>query len=238
MGDLPQTDANHGSWIIIIDALDECEQPGHLSQVLALLSKLGTVNAVCLRVLITSRSTSAVVAALNSVRYRSLDLEAEHRNETRSDVANFLKQKFAVIKHQWEILENWPDPAQLDRLIHLSTTPSPLLIYTTTLYRFIDNPDKRGNPVDQLKLWLRQCDSNTPQLNQVYLPILHYVLFGSYNVHEKPKPLAENLRMELFDVLGAVILAATPLLYKPIAALLGIPSRRVYKPRLRVGIRG
>ncbi|TLD22979.1 hypothetical protein PspLS_07041 [Pyricularia sp. CBS 133598] len=225
--DLPPTDASHGSRIIIIDALDECEQPGHLSQVLALLSKLGTVNAVCLRVLITSRSTSAVVVALNSVRYRNLDLEAEHRDETRSDVANFLKQKFSVIKHKWDILENWPDPAQLDRLIHLATTPSPLFIYAATLYRFIDDPDKREDPVDQLEVWLRQCDSNTPQLDQVYLPILHYVWFGSYNVHEKPKPLAENLRMELFDILGAVTLVATPLSYKAIAALLGIPSRRV-----------
>ncbi|QBZ53299.1 hypothetical protein PoMZ_08974, partial [Pyricularia oryzae] len=212
--DLPPTDANHGSRIVVIDALDECEQPEHLPLVLSLLSKLGTVNAVCLRVLITSRFTSAVVAALDGVRYRSLDLKAEHRDETRSD-------------HKWEILENWPNPAQLDRLIHLSTAPSPLFIYAATLYRFIDDPDKRENPVDQLELWLRQCDSNTPQLDQVYLPILHYVLFGSCNVHEKPKPLAENLRMELFDVLGAIILAATPLSYKAIAALLGMPSRRV-----------
>lgn len=38
--DLPRTDASHGSWVITIDALDECEQPEHLPLVPSLLSKL------------------------------------------------------------------------------------------------------------------------------------------------------------------------------------------------------
>ncbi|CAI0650516.1 unnamed protein product, partial [Colletotrichum noveboracense] len=218
--------------VIIIDALDECERPEHLRQILALLSKLGTFTTVCLRVLVTSRSNSAVMTALEGVCHRNLDLNAEHRDETRTDVATFLKQRFADIKTRWEILEIWPDQGQLDRLIFLSTTPSPLFIYAATLCRFIDDPDERDDPVDQLDLWLHQCDSNTPQLDQIYLPILHYVLFGSYNTEEKPKPLAENLRMELFDVLGAVVLTATPLSNKAIAALLRIPTRRVIS-RLR-----
>ncbi|KAF4417131.1 Vegetative incompatibility protein HET-E-1 [Colletotrichum fructicola] len=213
--------------VIIIDALDECERPDHLRQVLALLSKLGAVNTVSLRVLVTSRSTSAVMAAFDGVRYRNSDLETEHRDETRNDVATFLKRRFASIKNRWEIKETWPDQRQLDRLIYLSTTPTPLFIYAATLCRFIDDPDEQEDPVDQLDLWLNQSNSNTPQLDQIYLPILHYVLFGSYNTQEKPKPLAENLRMELFDVLGAVVLVATPLSKKTIAALLGIPNRRV-----------
>ncbi|KAF4921083.1 Vegetative incompatibility protein HET-E-1 [Colletotrichum fructicola] len=213
--------------VIIIDALDECERPEHLRQILALLSKFGTFTTVCLRVLVTSRSTSAVTTALDGVCHRNLNLEAEHRDEAQTDIATFLKQRFADIRNRWKIDETWPDHRQIDRLIHLSTTPSPLFIYAATLCRFIDDADEQEHPIDQLALWLRQSSSNTPQLDQIYLPILHYVLFGSYNTQEKPKPLAEDLRMELFDVLGAVVLVATPLSSKAIAALLGIPTHRV-----------
>ncbi|KAE9568203.1 hypothetical protein CGMCC3_g15668 [Colletotrichum fructicola] len=213
--------------VIIIDALDECERPGHLRQVLNLLAKLGTVSTVRLRVLVTSRSTLHIADAFRGICPQSLDLETEHQVETRTDVAIFIKQRFASIKVRWEIQETWPDEIQLDRLVHLSTTPSPLFIYAATLCRFIDDPDKREDPVDQLDLWFHQSDSDTPQLDQIYRPILHYVLFGSYNTDEKPKPLAEDRRTELFHLLGALVLVASPLPSKAIAALLGIPMRRV-----------
>ncbi|KAK1997162.1 WD40 repeat-like protein [Colletotrichum falcatum] len=209
---LPHTHASRAS-IVIIDALDECERPGHLKQVLALLSELAAVITARLRVLVTSRPTSAVVAALNGVRHRNLDLESEHRSDTQTDVATFLKQRFASIKNRREILETWPTQAQLDRLIHLSTTPSPLFIYAATLCRFIDDPDERDDPLDH-----------------IYLPILHHVLFGSYNTNERPRPLQENTRAELFDVLGAVVLAVTPLSYNAIAGLLGISAHKVTSP--------
>ncbi|KAK2728901.1 g-protein beta wd-40 repeats containing [Colletotrichum kahawae] len=225
--DLSLAGTNRLRGLIVIDALDECERPDHLRQVIDLLSKLGTINTACLRMLVISRSTSAVIAALDGVCHRNLDLDAEHRDETRTDIATFLKQRFISIKNRWEIHETWPDQRQLDRLIHLSITPSPLFIYAATLCRFIDDPDEQEDPMDQLDLWLHQSNRNTPQLDQIYLPILHYVLFGSYNTQKKPKPLAENLRMELFNVLGAVVLGATPLSNKAIAALLGIPTRRV-----------
>ncbi|KAK2754610.1 vegetative incompatibility protein het-e-1 [Colletotrichum kahawae] len=213
--------------VIIIDALDECERPGHLGQVLNLLTKLGTVNTVRLRVLVTSRSTPHIADAFRGICPRSLDLETEHQVETRTDVATFLKHRFASIKARWEIQENWPDERQLNRLIQLSTTPSPLFIYAATLCRFIDDPDKREDPVDQLDLWFHQSDSGTPQLDQIYRPILHYILFGSYNTNEKPKPLAARRQTELFHLLGAVVLLASPLPSKAIAALLGIPIRRI-----------
>ncbi|KAH8744548.1 hypothetical protein F5883DRAFT_476236, partial [Diaporthe sp. PMI_573] len=225
MTGLPSTDTRQLPRVIVIDALDECERPEHLSQVLALASKLCTVNTVCLRVLLTSRATPDIVDARREICYRNLDLTEERREETRTDIATFLNQRFTSIRMKWDIREAWPEHGQLTRLIDLSTTPSPLFIYAATLCRFID--EEREDPIEQLDLWLQQCDSNTPQLDQIYQPILHYVLFGSYNTLEKPKPLAENHRAEFFDVLGAVVLVATPLSCQAIASLLSIPTRRV-----------
>ncbi|KAF6794556.1 g-protein beta wd-40 repeats containing [Colletotrichum musicola] len=225
LGDLPPVDASPLTRLIIIDALDECERPEHFRQILALLSKLCNITTVRLRVLFTSRSTPTINSAFDVVRHRSLDLYKEHRDETRTDIATFLKHEFAKIRTDWSITETWPACDQLSRVISLSTTPSPLFIYAGTLCRFIDDRDGREDPTEQLDLWLEQCDSNAPQLDQIYLPILHFVLFGSYNIHEKPKPLAHKNRVELFEVLGAVVLAATPLSAQSIASLLDIPER-------------
>ncbi|KAH8752748.1 hypothetical protein F5883DRAFT_353793, partial [Diaporthe sp. PMI_573] len=227
MVDLDSTDESQLPRLIVIDALDECERPEHLPQVLALLSKLCTSTTVCLRVLLTSRPTPAIIDSFRDVCHRDLDLVKEHQDETRTDIATFLKQRFANIRTKWDIQEAWPEHQQLTRLISLSTTPSPLFIYAATLCRFIDDPDVREDPTDQLDLWLLQCDSNAPQLDQIYLPILHYVLFGSYNMLEKPKPLGESHRAELLHILGAVVLVANPLSCHAIASLLSIPTRRV-----------
>ncbi|KAF6789677.1 vegetative incompatibility protein het-e-1 [Colletotrichum sojae] len=217
LGDLSPIDTSPLTRLIIIDALDECERPEHFRQILALLSKLCNITTVRLRVLVTSRSTPTISGALDIVRHRSLDLYEEHRDETRTDIATFLKHEFAKIRTNWSITETWPACDQLSRVISLSTTPSPLFIYAATLCRFIDDRDGREDPIEQLDLWLEQCDSNAPQLDQIYLPILHFVLFGSYNIN----------RVELFEVLGAVVLAATPLSAQSIASLLDIPVRRV-----------
>ncbi|KAK2020450.1 hypothetical protein LX32DRAFT_327055, partial [Colletotrichum zoysiae] len=228
--DLPPIDAGQPPKVIIIDALDECERPEHLSRMLALLGKLHHIETVRLRVLITSRATPAITRAFSSVRHRYLNLEHEYQDETKSDIAKFLGHEFASIRQRWGIAEPWPDHGQLHRFISLSTTPSPLFIYAATLCRFIDNPDDpdgREYPKDQLDDWLQQCDSNAPQLDQVYMPILHYLLFGSYNTCEKPKPLTGDRRAELFAVLGTVVLAATPLSSREIASLLRIDSDRV-----------
>ncbi|KAF6802795.1 vegetative incompatibility protein het-e-1, partial [Colletotrichum musicola] len=233
LGDLSPIDTSPLTRLIIIDALDECERPEHFRQILALLSKLCNITTVRLRVLFTSRSTPTINGAFDIVRHRSLDLYEEYRDETRTDIATFLKHEFAKIRTSWSITETWPACDQLSRVISLSTTPSPLFIYAATLCRFIDDRDGREDPIEQLDLWLEQCNSNAPQLDQIYLPILHFVLFGSYNIHEKPKPLAHKNRVELFEVLGAVVLAATPLSAQSIASLLDIPCIQ----RMRAGLK-
>jgi hypothetical protein len=123
------------------------------------------------------------------------------------------------------IQEAWPEYGQPTRLIDLSTTPLPLFVYVATLCCFID--EEREDLIERLDVWLHQCNSNAPQLDQIYQPILHYVLSGSYNTLKKPKLLAENHWSEFSTILGAVILVTTPLSCRAIAPLLSIPKHRV-----------
>ena len=180
-----------------------------------------------LRIFVTSRSTPDVIDAFKDVQHQYLNLHKEHRDETATDLVTFLKQRFADIRQKWGITDPWPEPKQLSRLVTLSTTPSPLFIYAATLCRFVSDQARRKDPVKQLRIWLQQCDSNAPQLDQIYRPILHYALFGTYDKSRTSEPLDEEERKELFDILGTVVLGAIPLSCQAISSLLSVPEYRV-----------
>jgi hypothetical protein len=214
--------------VLVVDALDECEQYGHISRILSLLSQLQGLVTVRLRVFLTSRSADPVVVAFEDLKgkdavYRSVPIHEEFYEETKADISDFLKTRFATIKAKRKITKDpWPDPEDLDHLVNLATNPSPLFIYAATLCRFVYDEEGREKSTDQLKLWLEQCDSNVPQLNQTYMPILHQLVFGSYKEGENPKPLSSKSQSQLLQILGSIILLATPLPARGLAALLDI----------------
>jgi hypothetical protein len=128
--------------VIIIDALDECERPEHLSQVIALLSKLCTINTVRLRVFLTSRSDARIVNAftpfLERKNARCLELHRDFPEDSKADIQTFLKARFKDIRTKRKVLHNpWPAVEDLDRLVSLATSPEPLFIYAATLCRFV-----------------------------------------------------------------------------------------------------
>jgi len=214
--------------VIVVDALDECECQDDVPVVLSLLSQLQEQKTVRLRVFFTSRSTYPIVGvfedlANNRTSYRCLALDKEYRNETKDDISAFLKFTFATIKAKAKVAKDpWPEPRELDRLINLATTPSPLFIYAATLCRFVDDKKGRRRPLKQLELWLKQCDSNTSQLDQIYVPILRQVFLGSEEEGKNAEALGSEDQLQLMQVLGSLTLLTSPLPARGLAALLGM----------------
>ena len=212
--------------VIVIDALDECEQDNHISRLLSLFSQLQELNTVCLRVFLTSRSANPIVDAFGDLRnngatYCSLALHEEFYDETKADISSFLKAQFATIKAKRKITKDpWPDPKDLVRLVTLASQPSPLFIYAATLCRFVGDETGRKRPTKQLELWLKECDNNASQLNQIYVPILRQVLLGTDKEGEKVDALSSEDRSQILQILGSIILLATPLPARGLAALL------------------
>jgi hypothetical protein len=221
--------------IIVIDALDECEQPGHISQILSLFSQLRKVNSVRLRMFLTSRSDPRIVEAFGDLEekqtaYCCLSLLGKNfTNETRTDISAFLEDRFKTIKRRRKVPEEpWPKREDLDRLITLATNPSPLFIYADTLCRFVDKKIGGKNPVNLLKFWLDKSDSNASnftkdyasQINQIYKPILQ-ILFGTDQVGNS-HALDSDDKEKLLHFLGSIILLATPLPAKGLATLIGM----------------
>ncbi|KAF4636457.1 hypothetical protein G7Y89_g1629 [Cudoniella acicularis] len=214
--------------IIVIDALDECECYNDVPLICRLLSQLQELSTVRLRVFLTSRSANPIVDAFEDLRnngaaYRSLSLYEEFYEETKTDISAFLKARFTTIKAKRKITTDpWPDPENLVRLVTLASQPSPLFIYAATLCRFVDDETGRKRPTRQLELWLKESDSNASQLNQIYVPILRQVLLGTDKEGEEADTLNSEDRSQLLQILGSIILLATPLPARGLAALLDI----------------
>ncbi|KAF9873982.1 g-protein beta wd-40 repeats containing [Colletotrichum karsti] len=177
LGALPPVSTSQGSKVIIIDALDECERPEHYSRVLGLLSRLCDITTVNLRILITSRSSPKIIDAIEplviSKVVLSLELHREFPEDTKDDIRTFLEARFADIKKKRTVQQTpWPVADDLDRLVKLATNPEPLFIYAATLCRFIYDEQRPRNPKTQLKLWLKQCEENKSQLDQIYDTVL------------------------------------------------------------------
>ncbi len=73
-----------------------------------------------------------------------------------------------------------------------------------------------------MELWLKECASNASQLNQIYLPILRQVLLGTDKEGEDFDALDSEDRLQLLQILGSIILLATPLPARALVALLNI----------------
>lgn len=214
--------------VIVIDALDECEGSRDIRVICNLLSQLQELRTVRLRVFLTSRSAYPIVGAFRSLQSKhSLSLLEDFSEETKADISTFLIERFATIKTDNEITEDpWPDPTDLDCLITLATNPSPLFIYTATLCRFVDDGTGKKNPVKRLERWLKDCDSNASQLNQIYVPILQD-LFGIVENGKFSNSLDSEEKSQLLQILGSIILLPTPLPAPALAALLDMDESSV-----------
>ncbi|KAL6790047.1 WD40-repeat-containing domain protein [Trichoderma sp. SZMC 28012] len=201
--------------LVILDALDECENEDHLSRIITLLLQLQTLP-IRLRVLLTSRSSPEIRDAFTDLQkdrdFCNIELlDGRFSAETKSDIQTFLENNFADIRKKRRVQQNpWPTQEELDRLVELATTPEPLFIYAATLCRFVHGERRPKNPKDQLRIWLKQCDDRQSQLHQIYEPILNQVFSGL-------EPAEFDRRLEF---LGSLVLLVDPMPAASLAALL------------------
>jgi hypothetical protein len=214
--------------IIVIDALDECEEEINVPKICEYLCRLQTLTTVRLRVLITSRDDYSMVNAFKrleklNIKYQSLSLDRDFLDETKSDIRTFLDDEFASIRSNFSVEEDpWPDSQTLQKIVNLATSPSPLFIYAATLCRFLDDPTGRSDPVDSLETWFE--DSKASQLDQTYMPILRRLLIGS---EKDPRPLRKPDLQQLQLVLAAIIFLKNPLPASGLGGLLDLKPHSI-----------
>ncbi|TFK31931.1 hypothetical protein BDQ12DRAFT_671495, partial [Crucibulum laeve] len=205
--------------IIIIDALDECDDKELMSQ---FIEALYTICKACnvqlpFRLFLTSRVEQHIQEKFNRlikqlvVKYLSLeyfDATEDIELYLKSELSSLHERKYIVMRH---IPRPWPSEEQLERL---SGNAAGSFIIASTLVKFIET--EKDHPDDNLKEALDMTDGLDPVYHQVI----------SKAVQEN-KTL-QNKELHILDrVLAVIGLAKEPLSVTTISVLLERKSYQI-----------
>jgi len=205
------------STVIVIDALDECEDEEPASAILSILGRLAS-EIPKVKFFLTGRPEPSISKGFHLPLLANITdifvLHGVEPDQVNSDIKLFFKHSFSELLPLWPEINNWPTGEQLDELCKRAAG---LFVYAAATVKFISNNKK--NPGEQLDLILQTqnigaCEGKA--LDSLYTSILCEV-FGD-DLRDDPK---------IRTVLGAVILAANPISPSAIAKLLGFNARSV-----------
>lgn len=200
--------------IIVIDALDECEQKDDIRIILQLLPQVQKCRSLRLRIFLTSRPELPIRLGLEqNDDHQDLVLHELPIPVIEHDIRLFLEYKFSMIKKSRKISGDWPGENTFNALVRMAV---PLFIFAATICRFIE---EGRHPESRLpKLLEFQAVTSTSQMGKLYLPILSQLLTGNDDE-------SQEILKEFKDIVGAIIILATPLSVKSLGQLLYLPER-------------
>jgi len=205
--------------VIVIDALDECNDPRTIQDIIVLLANTLRQHRSLFRVIVTSRPEIHIQSQFRDPQVDSLTRHlALHNFDADGDIRIFLALRFKEIyKDHGDVMHNTPHPWPSDRdLEQLVRESSGLFIFAATIINFIDS--RYDLPHDRLKVALQ---GNNPSrfgssphagLDELYRQVLSTTTL-----------YVDRLRL----VLGTIILLFDPLSVESIGLLLHIGSEYV-----------
>jgi len=206
------------STVIVIDALDECEDEEPASTILYVLGQWAPAIPK-VKFFITGRPEPCIskgfrLPLLANITDRFVLHEVEP-NQVNHDIQLFFKHSFLELSLLWPGLDDWPTKEQLDELCKRATG---LFVYAAAAVKFISN--NQWNPKKQLEILLDSLETGAYEwgtLDSLYSSILQQAFS-----RRKPEDYAT-----VRSTLSAVILAANPLSPSTIAELLGFNAEDV-----------
>ena len=224
--DLNET-SKRSPFVIVIDALDECENDDDVRLILHLLSEAKSVDTIRLRIFITSRPETPIRLGFKEIKGTHQDFVLHQVQETtiRHDIKIFLNYELAKITRNTSVYSKWPGEDKIDRLYQRANG---LFIYAATACRFIADPD--WDPNESLSMILEhdyvgQSQAISRDLDAIYTTILQHSI----------KPGARDRRRltnEFCQVVGSIVVLYKTLPAEILARLLGLPLQTI-NARLR-----
>lgn len=200
--------------IIVIDALDECQDEKNIQTIIKRLPELQhTASAVELRFCVTSRPESYILSGFNAIQdgHTPALLHKISGPTIEHDIAAFFQHKLPMIRKARGLDDEWPGETKIQILIRMAI---PLFIYAATMCRAFE--DEAWAPTASLEGFLNHQDEQSSQLSGTYLPVLDRILLGQGNRQKR------QLVEEFQNIVGAVVILEDPLPIVPLAELLDV----------------
>ncbi|KAF2806347.1 HET-domain-containing protein [Mytilinidion resinicola] len=204
--------------VVVLDALDECEQEQDIRTILQLLARTKAIRPVPLRIVVTSRPELYIRLGFKEMpngTYQDLVLHEVPRTTIKHDIRLFLEHELGTIRKARMLSSDWPATHQIQALVELAV---PLFIYAATVCRYIGS--KGGNPEGYLRKVLEYRKSTFSQLDRTYLPALDQLL-------DEQEDEKEEWLHAFRELLGSIVVLARPLSRISLARLLQVPQEEI-----------
>ena len=214
--------------VIVVDALDECDGEADARTMIRLLSQVKCFSSGQLKFFLTSRPELPIRLGFEDISgsYEGLALHQIPEPIIEHDIYAFLTYELTRIRDDYNksVLQDrhlhadWPGQANIQSLVQMAV---PLFIFATTICRFLE--DRRcGEPDEQLAKVLKyQTKSQESELDATYLPVLDHLLTGLSQLRK------DEVVQKFKEVVGVIIILASPLSTTSLAQLLGISRARI-----------
>lgn len=197
---LKKIDDPERPWILvlIIDALDECDDQENMKMILRLLPGLEQLQSIKVKFLLTSRSESHIRAAMEKLDHQKVT-PLDEEPATTDDISVVVRSRLKEIQAEFNLKTTWPGEDKIEKLVNLT---QPLFISAVTACLFIRDQRISGTEDERLEKILKQerFDYNNT-IAGIYLTILEQMIPGPISVDR------EGSIAELKEILGAIIIS-------------------------------
>ncbi|KAH7098148.1 hypothetical protein BKA62DRAFT_812061, partial [Auriculariales sp. MPI-PUGE-AT-0066] len=223
------TASSKGSVVLIMDALDECDNPaalvgdGCLAKLIPSLGGPGSIGKV--KIFLTSRPLAKIGEELGPFVHRLGREVRLHEIPTSDDIRTFLGRSLTTIRDRRNISSPWPSETALDTIVQRAGS---LFIYAATVIRHIeqDQSSPRRLLDDILSAQITSGARTSPYLevDKLYLDVLSRFVDPSNSSHLCTQtPLTNRVRR----VVASVVLGRDPMSLQLISSLLDMDIEEV-----------
>jgi hypothetical protein len=205
--------------VIVIDALDECEQEQDIRAILQLLARTKDIRPMPLRIVVTSRPELHIRLGFKEMlngTYQDLLLQEVPRSTIEHDIRLFLEHELGAIRNDRMLSSDWPAKHQILDLVELAM---PLFIYAATVCRYVGT--KGSDPEEYLEKVLQYRKATFSQLDRTYLPVLDQLLI------EQEEGDKASWLDAFRKLVGSIVVLESPLSIAPLARLLQVPQKQI-----------
>ncbi|EGX45785.1 hypothetical protein AOL_s00140g101 [Orbilia oligospora ATCC 24927] len=202
--------------VIVIDALDECDNDNDVRLLVNLFGKLAELKDVDIRVFVTSRPETPIRVGFKKIdgSYEGLVLHDIEQKIIQHDIKIFFEKQFEKIveEHDEMLTAGWPGQNTIQQLVDFS---SPLFIVASTICLLVNS--SHFGPKEQLEKILEyQSKTHTSKLARIYLPVFDQLL--AEKDEDEKILIIESVR----HLLGTILVPKSSISRQDISQLLDI----------------
>jgi NACHT domain len=206
------------SLVLVVDALDECENEDDIRMIVNLLSEARSLGRVRLRILITSRPKIPIWQSFDKIpdtEHHDFVLHDISHSIVNHDIRVFIKYHFEVIRGERRFHTEWPTEESIEALVERA---SGLFIWAATACRFIKDG---GHYIERRLTTILGSNTSTtaPEkgLDMIYLMVLQNSVHRDFDEYE----MDDHCNF-LRDTLGAIVTLFASLSIDLLASLANI----------------